>query len=96
MKTFTDIEQQELLKNLNKFLLCDPEKGELRWKSYRGPNARQNDIAGTTNKQGIITIKLFGNKYQAQDLIWLFVHGKLPEVKLIHINNDKTNNSISN
>ncbi len=52
-------------------------------------------FAGTTDDKGYIKIQLFGNKYRAHRLAWLYVHGELPE-DIDHKNQKRNDNRIAN
>jgi hypothetical protein len=97
IKTLTREQQKKLLSEVNKFLICDLEKGEFRWKKNRGSNAKQGSVAGYLNSaDGYPVIELCKKKYSIHNLIWLVAYGKLPTYKLKHLNGNKKDNSISN
>lgn len=82
----------------------DPVSGELIWKRRDGDSravTRFNRMfagkaAGCTkNSRGYVNIHYKRASYQAHRLIWLHVHGELPEL-IDHIDRDKANNRLSN
>lgn len=83
---------QERLKEL---LHYDPDTGSFTRKIRRGPQAPTGPITNQIHPRGYIYIQLDGNKYQAHRLAWFYIHGELP-TQLDHIDNDGTNNQISN
>lgn len=77
------------------YLICDAEKGELRWTATRG-KARAGALAGSTAANGYQYIKLQGKGYLAHRVIWFFAHGVWPSGSLDHINGDRSDNRIAN
>lgn len=82
----------EALRNL---LSYNPEVGEFRWAVRRGKmNAGQP--AGTINGMGYHQIMLNRKLYLSHRLAWLYVHGKLPDAQIDHINGVKSDYRICN
>lgn len=52
-------------------------------------------VAGSPSN-GYLTIMIDGKNYRCHRLAWLYVHGEFPEGHLDHINQNKTDNRISN
>lgn len=77
----------------------DPDTGELRWRTYRGPRAVEGAVAGSlkTQKRGHQCINIQVNKriYKAHRIIWLMQMGKWPN-QIDHINHDGTDNRWQN
>jgi HNH endonuclease len=85
---------QEYLKEI---LNCDPETGIIIWKiNKRGRGAKIGKLAGHINDSGYSVIMINRKYYRAHHLIWLYVHGVLPEKELDHINRIRNDNRISN
>ena len=53
-------------------------------------------VAGTQDKDGYNTIFVDGVIHKAHRLAWLYVHGVWPDGDIDHVNEDKTDNRISN
>ena len=52
--------------------------------------------AGTIDAHGYLIIRVDGKSYKAHRLAWLYVYGKLPKVRLDHIDEIRLNNRIKN
>lgn len=72
-----------------------PETGNfIRIKPLKG--AKLYAVVGSTNNDGYISISVDNKRYQAHNLVWLFVHGNLPEQQIDHINGLRNDNRLSN
>lgn len=80
---------------LHKVFSCDPERGELRWKTH-SPRAPAGSLVGTLNTEGYIVVGHKGKQYRAHRIVWAMYYGAWPEVDIDHINMDKTDNRICN
>lgn len=86
---------QELLK---KYLQYDPETGLFTWiGSYDQNHKRIGTVAGCVSKTTKRNLKyahiqIFGNKYPAHRLAFLYMNGKFPDLYIDHINHDGTDN----
>lgn len=81
---------------LREHLNYDAETGQFTWK-IAGPKRVLGRVAGSLNaKLGYIILRIKGVNHRAHRLAWLYVHGDWPANGLDHIDNDKTNNRISN
>ncbi len=70
--------------------------GRFVWKVAKGW-VKPGRIAGTANgDNGYRYIKLNGVHYLEHRMVWLYVHGCLPEGEIDHINGDKKDNRIEN
>jgi hypothetical protein len=76
---------QELLKQ---FLSYDPETGDWRWLVSMS-NKVEGDAAGTISAHGYRIIGLFGVKYRAARLAFLYMTGEWPKIEADHINRCK-------
>lgn len=83
---------QERLKEL---LIYEKPTGVFIWTDKASPKVRHH-IAGTITKRGYVNIDVDGKQYKAHRLAWLYVHGYMPKEHIDHINQDKSDNSISN
>lgn len=84
---------QERLKSL---LTYDPDTGELRNRVQRNPRAPKGAVAGSRTTDGYISLMLFGRRYQAHRLIWLYQTGEWPSLEIDHINRVRHDNRWSN
>lgn len=88
---------QELL---HKYFNYDSSTGKLYWKLRATKLSKIGQpagcVSGTLPDAGYVIIDLFGKRYQAHRLIWLFVHGSLPDKQIDHINHDRTDNRLAN
>lgn len=53
-------------------------------------------VVGSTNNDGYISISIDNKRYQAHNLVWLYIYGKFPELQLDHINGIKDDNRFEN
>jgi hypothetical protein len=84
---------QEKLKEL---LDYDPETGILTWRVSLNWRIKVGQRAGTHNKvEGYRKIKIFGRMYREHRIVWLYVHGWLPE-RVDHDDGNGVNNRIGN
>ncbi len=74
----------------------DPETGHFHWKKRTTARRRSGVTAGTTSKEGYVSISLGYKAYKAHRLAWLYVHGAWPNGVIDHINGVKGDNRISN
>ena len=74
----------------------DPETGEFRWRVNRGNRIKVGAAAGTVSSNSYAVIKINGMPFKAHRLAWLHFHGVWPEHQIDHIDENKSNNRISN
>ena len=85
---------EELLKE---WLLYNPLSGEFLWvKTNANGSTRRGRQAGYTDTDGYVYIKLFGIKYRAHILAWLYMTGSFPQGVIDHNDQVKSNNVFSN
>ena len=65
--------------------------GEIRWKADFNSRAKGGSIAGYGYRQ----ITVFGKKYTANKIAWIFLNGRY-EGKIKNIDGNRLNNSITN
>jgi len=78
-----------------------PESGDLIWKSRADVGAPWNaknagKIAGHVRKDGYRTVAINGVSYYVHRIIWKMVYGTDPQELIDHVDQNKTNNRISN
>lgn len=75
-------------------LSYNPDTGIFR-RMKNQSQMRIGDIAGH-ERRGYICIRMFGKKYYAHNLAWLYMTGRFPELILDHIDGDGLNNRWNN
>ena len=73
----------------------DPVTGNLIWRSDKKLR-RSGKIAGCSDNNGYIVLKVAGKKYYAHRLIWLWSFGEFPEKSIDHINGHPYDNRLIN
>ncbi len=76
----------------------NPETGDFSWKVDCRPRIKSGDKAGYSKKTGrtsYLIIGLFGKKYLAHRLAWLYMEGCFPN-QIDHIDHNGLNNKWSN
>ncbi len=81
-------------KSLNDLFSYDELTGVLVWIGHH-QKFRNGLVAGTDNGDGYIRVTIDRRPYLAHRLIWLMVHGNLPEC-IDHINGDGSDNRLRN
>lgn len=81
---------------LREVLAYDPDTGQFHWRvrgrgKYKRPGAHAGHYDGR-----YVTMRVDGRKYYAHRLAWVYVHGVWPDGDIDHINEDKSDNRISN
>ena len=73
------------------------ESGIVRWKKSRR-RGWVGKVAGTTNKQGYVYIKIGGRVFPITHAIWVLVHGRFPGrwLQIDHINGVRNDNRLCN
>ncbi|WP_162989502.1 HNH endonuclease [Comamonas sp. lk] len=74
----------------------DPETGKFHWKKKTTRRRIEGATAGTTAKEGYVSISLGYKAYKAHRLAWLYVYGSWPRGVIDHINGCKGDNRIAN
>ena len=84
-------------KYLTSLFSYNPEDGLFtRIKARQGTNGAIGCVAGTVNPHGYVMINILGSLYAAHRLAWYYETGEYPAFHLDHVDQDKTNNRISN
>ena len=69
----------------------------LKWKVNPGSGwVKAGDSAGRLTSTGYYQTGIKGSYYQNSRIIWKMINGKDPDQVIDHIDNNKTNNNISN
>jgi len=75
---------------------CDPDVGAVYWKIPRR-GVKAGDVAGHICKSTGYEKITFGRRgFRAHRVIWALVYGEWPEIDVDHINNNRSDNRISN
>lgn len=80
---------------LKQALLYCPKTGKFFWRRKQGRQAA-GSIAGSLMFDGHISISIFGKRYFAHRLAFLYMNGEWPPEQVDHINQDGTDNRWSN
>jgi hypothetical protein len=88
-KSITQAELKELLD-------YDPETGIFTWKVDRNQNVRAGMKAGTVMNTGYIMVHVKNMFITGHRLAWFYMNGYFPECHIDHIDQNRTNNAISN
>lgn len=78
------------------YLDYDPNLGTLTWIKASSPRAKVGSTAGSLVSSGHLQVKLFGELYQAHQLIWLMCYGYWPTNLVDHKDGVGINNSLIN
>jgi len=81
---------------LKERLHYDPETGLFTWLIAPSKSVKIGSIAGSKNNQGYIAIGINNKLYSGHRLAWLYVHGRLPDSQIDHINRIRSDNRICN
>ena len=97
MKSAEKIKPEELLtvKDISKYLSYDKDTGHFTW-LVNTTTRNVGDIAGNTNWRGYTSIWINAKQYAAHRLAWAVCNGSWPNGDIDHINEDKSDNRISN
>lgn len=81
---------------LREVLTYERDTGLFRWSVRTSGRIRINSIAGASDKDGYVVIRIDRVRYRASRLAWLYVHGKWPDGEMDHINHVRTDDRINN
>lgn len=73
----------------------DPETGIFTNRIKRR-EALVGKVAGHKDGNGYLVISIYGDRYKAHRLAWMYVYGGFPPNLIDHINGNKTDNRIAN
>lgn len=96
--SFTNVSKEDLTQDLiSKVLRYDPILGTFIWISnLHSKSVIPGSRAGYLKKSGYRGISLFGRTYAEHHLAWFTYYGVWPSGQLDHIDQVRSNNSISN
>lgn len=86
------INDQEMFKEV---LNYNPDSGEFTWKIDRTTRSKKGQVAGYLDENGYRHIRIGPKIYRAHRIAWEYMYGKF-EGEVDHIDNNPSNNSISN
>lgn len=81
---------------LLEYLKYDPATGILTWIKKPSKKTVLNSRAGSETANGYRTLFFQGKKYQEHHVVWCIVHGQFPTLQIDHIDQNRSNNRISN
>ena len=84
------------LDQLRALLHYDPETGCFVWRVKTCRKVVSGTIAGYTRPEGYTIISIFGKRYRASRLAWLYVVGEWPVGDVDHIDGNPRNNAFCN
>ncbi len=76
-------------------LRYDPDNGEFVWKD-NSENSKPGILAGYINNNGYNIIALWGRRYMAHRLAWLYMTGDWPKDEIDHMNGCRADNRWTN
>jgi hypothetical protein len=91
MKLVGELTQQQLKSVIRYIPICG-----LFLYTENYPGKKRGTVVGTTVTNMYTHISIYGKKYKAHRLAWLYVYGKWPEGQIDHIDGDPSNNRIDN
>lgn len=88
--------QEEFIDGAREVLEYSPSTGLFHWKVLKPGATKPGQPAGGFTKRGYIRMRVNGVHIFAHRLAWAFVHNKLPEQQIDHINGNPADNRIEN
>lgn len=80
---------------LRELLSYDPDTGVFTWLVPKG-RSRRGQVAGCVSVNGYVEIRIDRHHHLGHRLAWLYVFGEFPKEQIDHINNDRSDNRLSN
>ena len=74
----------------------EPDTGIFYWRIQPSRSVKAGAVAGSVRSDDYIGIMVNGTRFMAHRLAWLHFHGVWPEHQIDHIDENKSNNRISN
>lgn len=91
----TDAESLLTKEDVAAQLLYDEQSGLFTWIN-KNRSDLDNRVAGYKRSDGYVSITIFGRRYLAHRLAWLFAHGRWPNDEIDHSNRTRDDNRASN
>lgn len=83
-------------KDLKRLFSYDCDTGLFTRLVAAGSAGKVGDIAGGERDNGYLVVWINYKSYLVHRLVWLYVHGSMPEKNIDHINHDRKDNRIVN
>jgi hypothetical protein len=81
---------------LKEWLHYDPETGLFSWLRVSSNRVKVGRIAGSPSSTGHVSICLFGERFLAHRLAWLYMTGEWPKAQVDHKDRCRSNNRWGN
>lgn len=81
---------------LRELFVYDPDTGIVTRKITVGKRGKAGAIVGCLTQKGYLSLRVDGRFYLLHRVIFMYVHGRMPEQQIDHVNGVKTDNRISN
>lgn len=81
---------------LREALHYEPETGVFTWRTSPGNGLKAGAVAGSSNGNGYLQIRVDGVKHRSHRLAWLYMTGVWPASEIDHRNRVKSDNAFSN
>jgi len=89
-----------IAERVRELLNYDPETGiftrKIRTAQRHKIGDRADFLVTSGNSEGYCRVSFDSKRYLAHRVVWLYVHGKWPELDIDHINGNKSDNRLAN
>jgi len=72
------------------------DSGVLYWTKKVGPKIQPQSRAGCLGYRNAVVVRFHGHLFNAAEIVWTLEHNAFPEGKVIHLNDDRKDNTPSN
>lgn len=84
-------------KELLELFFYDRDTGKLFWRTSKANKTRAGTEARSKAKDGYLRVTIHHKTYQVHRIVWIILHGEIPEGKLIdHLDGNRENNKPDN